>query len=53
MSSIQDAHLQKGHFFDIIGKVTNDLKLRMLMSTDFGTNIGKLECSYSRWLERK
>lgn len=36
----QDSHLVMGHAFEIVGRVQNDLSVKVLMSTDFGTNIG-------------
>lgn len=32
----QDAHLQLNHAVEIIGKVQNDLSVRVMASTDFG-----------------
>lgn len=45
---LQDSHLQLNHAVEIIGKVQNDLSVRVMASTDFGPegNIG--ECLYSR-----
>lgn len=37
---LQDSHLQVGHAVEIVGKVTNELSVKMLASTDFGTGIG-------------
>jgi hypothetical protein len=39
----QDSHLQLNHAVEIIGKVQNDLSVRVMASTDFGPegNIGK------------
>ena len=34
--------MTKDHAVEIIGKVQADLSVRVLVSTDFGTNIGKL-----------
>lgn len=31
-----------GHYYEFIGNVQDDLSLRVLGSTDFGTNIGML-----------
>jgi hypothetical protein len=38
----QDSHLQLNHAVEIIGKVQNDLSVRVMASTDFGPegNIG-------------
>jgi len=40
----QDSHLQLNHAVEIIGKVQNDLSVRVMASTDFGPegNIGEL-----------
>jgi len=38
---MQDSHLQVGHAVEIVGKVTNELSVKVLASTDFGTNIGR------------
>ncbi|KAF2462140.1 replication factor A protein 3 [Lineolata rhizophorae] len=35
----RDAHLQVGHAVEVIGKVQQDLTVRVFSSTDFGTNI--------------
>ncbi|GAB7354172.1 hypothetical protein MBLNU459_g4726t1 [Dothideomycetes sp. NU459] len=35
----RDAHLTVDHAVEIIGKVQNDLSVRVLVSTDFGTGI--------------
>ncbi|GAB7357939.1 hypothetical protein MBLNU230_g0106t1 [Neophaeotheca triangularis] len=32
----RDAHLQVNHAFEIIGKVQNDLSVKVMASTDFG-----------------
>ena len=39
----QDSHLQLNHVVEIIGKVQNDLSVRVMASTDFGPegNIGE------------
>ena len=37
---MQDAHLTVNHAVEVIGKVQNDLSVRVLVSTDFGTGIG-------------
>ena len=39
----QDSHLQLNHAVEIIGKVQNDLSVRVMASTDFGPegNIGE------------
>lgn len=41
---LQDSHLQLNHAVEIIGKVQNDLSVRVMASTDFGPegNIGEL-----------
>jgi hypothetical protein len=38
----QDSHLQLGHATEIIGKVQQDLSVKVLSSTDLGTDIGTL-----------
>jgi hypothetical protein len=45
VGELQDSHLQLNHAVEIIGKVQNDLSVRVMASTDFGPegNIG--ECS--------
>jgi len=35
----RDAHLTVNHAIEVIGKVQNDLSVRVLVSTDFGTGI--------------
>jgi len=42
-SALQDSHLQLNHAVEIIGKVQNDLSVRVMASTDFGPegNIGE------------
>ena len=37
----QDSHLQVGHAVEVIGKVQQDLTVKVLNSTDLGTNVGK------------
>ena len=37
----QDSHLTLNHAVEIIGKVQQDLTIRVLASTDFGTGVGK------------
>lgn len=37
---MQDAHLTKDNAVEVIGKVDKDLSVRVLVSTDFGNNIG-------------
>ena len=43
----QDSHLQLNHAVEIIGKVQNDLSVRVMASTDFGPegNIGEFVLS--------
>lgn len=36
----QDAHLAVGHAVEIIGKVDQNLAIKVQAATDFGTNIG-------------
>lgn len=40
----KDCHLQNNHAFEFIGKVQQDLSVRVLASTDFGPegNIGMI-----------
>ena len=38
--SLKDAHLTLNHAVEIVGKVQNDLSVRVLASTDFGVGIG-------------
>ena len=40
---MQDAHLQLNHAVEIIGRVQNDLSVKVMASTDFGAegNIGE------------
>ncbi len=40
----RDAHLSVGHAVEIVGKVNNDLTVRVLRATDFGVD-GKLRFS--------
>ncbi|KAL9054443.1 MAG: hypothetical protein Q9162_004165 [Coniocarpon cinnabarinum] len=35
----QDCHLQVGRAFEIIGKVTNELSVKVMATTDLGDNI--------------
>ncbi|KAI9695098.1 MAG: hypothetical protein M1820_008923 [Bogoriella megaspora] len=35
----RDSHLVQNHAFEVVGKVQNDLSIRVLASTDFGTDI--------------
>ncbi|TKA67597.1 hypothetical protein B0A49_01229 [Cryomyces minteri] len=35
----RDSHLTLNHAVEIVGKVQNDLSVKVLASTDFGTNI--------------
>lgn len=37
---MQEAHLQVNHAVEFIGKVQNDLSVKALVATDFGTNFG-------------
>lgn len=39
-STNQDSHLSVGHAVEVIGKVDQNLALKVQASTDFGTNIG-------------
>jgi hypothetical protein len=45
---IQEAHLQMNHAVEIIGKVQNDLSVKVMASTDFGpeNGIGELFMMY-------
>jgi hypothetical protein len=36
----QDSHLAVGHAVEIIGKVDQNLAIKVQAATDFGTNIG-------------
>jgi len=45
MGAPQEAHLSLNHAVEIIGKVQNDLSIRVLTSTDFGTDFGE-SCLY-------
>jgi replication factor A3 len=38
----QDAHLAVGHAVEVIGKVDQNLHIKVQAATDFGTNIGML-----------
>ncbi len=42
LTNLQDSHLQLNHAVEIIGKVQNDLSIKVMASTDFGPegNIG-------------
>jgi hypothetical protein len=42
----QDAHLQLNHAVEIIGKVQNDLSVRVMASTDLGPESGIGEFSF-------
>lgn len=35
----QESHLQNGHAYEVVGKVMNDLSVRVLMSTDLGVGV--------------
>ncbi|KAI9687937.1 MAG: hypothetical protein M1822_002019 [Bathelium mastoideum] len=35
----RDSHFVPNHFFEVVGKVQNDLSVRVLASTDFGTDV--------------
>ena len=43
----QESHLQINRCVEIVGKVTNDLSIRVLATTDFGTDIGMFGCANS------
>jgi hypothetical protein len=42
LTEVQEAHLTMDHYVEIVGKVQSDLSIRVLLSTDFGTNLGML-----------
>ena len=44
---IQDSHLQLNHAVEIIGKVQNDLSVRVMASTDFGPEGAVGECCFA------
>ncbi|KAI9671378.1 MAG: hypothetical protein M1831_004287 [Alyxoria varia] len=35
----RDCHFQTDHAVEVVGKVTNDLSIKVLAATEFGTNI--------------
>jgi hypothetical protein len=37
---VQDSHLIMNHAFEVIGRVTNDLSVRVDQALDFGTDYG-------------
>jgi replication factor A3 len=41
MSIVQDSHLAVGHAVEIIGKVDQNLHVKVQAATDFGTSVGK------------
>jgi replication factor A3 len=41
MSVVQDSHLAVGHAVEIIGKVDQNLHVKVQAATDFGTSVGK------------
>ena len=43
---IQDSHLAVGHAVEVIGKVDQNLHIKVQAATDFGTNIGT--CAYQQ-----
>ena len=44
MHFFQESHFTVGHVMEIIGKVQQDLSVKVLMSMDFGTDIGRVLC---------
>ena len=44
----QDSHLTAGHAVEIIGKVDQNLHIKVQAATDFGTDIGKFGCMIVR-----
>lgn len=38
-----------GHYYEFIGSVQNDLSLRVLGATDFGTDIGMIFVIFRHW----
>ena len=55
ISLIQDSHLQLNHAVEIIGKVQNDLSVRVMASTDLGpeSGIGELFLNDTKALRNK
>jgi replication factor A3 len=49
ISLIQDSHLQLNHAVEIIGKVQNDLSVRVMASTDLGPESGIGEFFLDEW----
>jgi hypothetical protein len=49
ISLIQDSHLQPNHAVEIIGKVQNDLSVRVMASTDLGPESGIGEFFLDEW----
>lgn len=41
IKSSPDAAFEVGRYFEVVGKVQDDMSIQMLSATDFGTNIGK------------
>jgi replication factor A3 len=39
---MQDSHLAVNHAIEVIGRVQDDLSVKVLNSTDFGTDFGEL-----------
>jgi len=37
----RDSHLTQGHAVEVVGKVTADLSVKVLVSTDFGLGVGE------------
>ena len=47
----QDAHLAVGHAVEVIGKVDQNLHIKVQAATDFGTNIGMFSGEWNPRLE--
>lgn len=48
----QDCHLALNNAVEVVGKVQQDLSIRVFQATDFGTGIGRLFDGDARSLER-
>lgn len=47
----QDSHLVMNHAFEIVGRVTNDLNVKVDQALDFGVDFGMLRSKFRRLFE--
>lgn len=46
---MQDSHLTVGNAIEIVGKVNQDLSIKVLQATDMGLNLGTFILIYTRF----